>query len=71
MIKQGQIYRVHSKYGRIIHCITTSVNRGKCYTITNKGKGYIRWAEDFAGKELIAEYPTWQEAVNSKEFRNE
>ncbi len=21
--------------------------------------------------ELIAEYPTWQEAVNSKEFRNE
>lgn len=23
------------------------------------------------GDELIAEYPTWQEAVNSKEFNNE
>lgn len=28
-------------------------------------------AEDIKDYELIAEYPTWQEAVNSKEFRNE
>ena len=57
--------------GTRLHCITTKVVRGKCYTITHEGRGYLRWAEDFKNKKLIAEYSTWQEAVNSPEFKGE
>lgn len=71
MIKPGQIYRTNSKMGTRLHCITTKVVRGKCYTITHEGRGYLRWAEDFENKKLIAEYSTWQEAVNSPEFKGE
>lgn len=47
MIKPGQIYRTNIKMGTRLHCITTKVVRGKCYTITHEGRGYLRWAEDF------------------------
>ena len=41
----------------------------KSYVISNEGVGSCRWNSDIGKMEIIAEYPTWQEAVNSKEFK--
>lgn len=70
MIKAGQIY----KNKNLIYAITfvgIGYQRSKqVQVITSNGFTYS-WpyikAERYRGK-LIAEYPTWQEAVNSKEF---
>lgn len=76
MIKAGQIYKKKNTKSRnkdhtTIYVITTPKVRGKVYTINNFGRGALRYAEDFDRKNLIAEYHTWQEAVNSKEFNGE
>lgn len=73
MIKVGQIYKKkniksRNKNHTTIYVITSPKVRGKVYTINNFGRGALRFAEDFDCKDLIAEYPTWQEAVNSPEF---
>lgn len=41
---------------------------GRCYCITQNGTVKYCFLSDFEKYALLAEYPTWQEAVNSKEF---
>ena len=71
MIKVGQIYTKHKQ----ILCVTSilgSVSGLLCYTIDTKGFIYKDFYKDFEkDKRLIAEYPTWQQAVNSPEFKGE
>ena len=70
-IKVGQVYQsVKQKDKRFV---VTSSNEydWKSYVISSEGVGNCRWNSDIGKMELIAEYPTWQEAVNSKEFNNE
>ena len=68
MIKVGQIYKERGTPS--IWAITRCFSRG-CSMINQDGEvtcGYIPYY--FWEKlELIAEYPTWQEAINSKEFK--
>ncbi len=77
-IKEGQIYKRNSgeillitqSYPRIdsvdnLHSTITDL-----YSYISKmGKTGSIHKSVIAGLTLLAEYPTWQEAVNSKEFR--
>lgn len=68
MLKVGQIYfnkRIEVKL------VITFVSEDLCDWVTEEGKtctDKCDWI--LLTGELIAEYPTWQEAVNSKEFNN-
>lgn len=68
MIKAGQIY----KSKNLIYVVTFVVkNKQQVQAITPRGFTF-GWSYSKAqryGGELIAEYPTWQEAINSKEFK--
>lgn len=73
MIKVGQIYTDgENKY--VVTHIWSSVWNSKDYFESINTDGEVRcdnsatYAEQ--NDKLIAEYPTWQEAVNSKEFNN-
>ncbi len=80
MIKEGQIYKRDS--GEVL-LITQSEPRvdsidhlhmtvTDLYSYISKtGKTGSIHQSVILGLNLIAEYPTWREAVNSKEFRNE
>ena len=69
MIKVGQIYFIPYLGGKtVVSWIRNdktefALIRDDGFTFTGSEKDYD-W-------ELIAEYPTWQEAVNSKEFKGE
>lgn len=68
MSKVGQIYQM---YNKDIYFVVTKVlsNHSRVYIIYKDGK------TDFLGNgwiercDLIAEYPTWREAVNSEYFQ--
>jgi hypothetical protein len=68
MIKVGQIYKtayVIRVVKRIIReDLVEFIYKGYKKTSLSGNDFYDIW-----GKDLIAEYPTWQEAVNSKEFK--
>lgn len=66
MIKVGQIYKDEDNFRLVI----TLYSPLDVYGIYNNGSCYYSIKKDFKNYnfELIAEYPTWQEAVNSKEF---
>lgn len=70
-LKVGQIYKDYEGYVLVITAIDQ--NRSKYDVIFNNGEVYYttRWRdfEDYC--DFITEYPTWQEAVNSKEFNYE
>lgn len=71
MIKVGQIYQsIKQKDKRFV---VTSSNKyyWKSYVILSEGVGSCRWNSDIGKMKIIAKYPTWQEAVNSKEFKGE
>ncbi len=69
-IKVGQIYG-HRHAGENIIIVVTKIKvNGIFYCIKNNGTVGCRWRSHFDNYDLIAEYPTWQEAVNSKEFNN-
>lgn len=76
MIKAGQIYKEKElPYWRKHECnvfVISSIDFTACI-IYKDGTVYrgigIKWIKEDC--KLIAEYPTWQEAVNSKEFRDE
>ena len=71
MIKVGQIYAKDKQILCVINIIG-SFSGLLCYTITARGFVYKDFYKDFEkDKKLIAEYPTWQEAVNSKEFNKD
>ncbi len=74
MIKVGQVY-YNADAGRYIVTrlwFDAVVDRCRIDCVYEDGttNDYSTWyAEQY--HELIAEYPTWQEAVNSKEFKND
>lgn len=73
MIKAGQVYK-YTTEPSIRFIVTQDYDYRTRYDyIQNNGctRSYV-WENDLLYKtELIAEYPTWQEAVNSKEFKGE
>ena len=73
MIKVGQIYKeIGTSNKWVVTRVITRYNDVECNMICQDGEAtggfvpYFFWEK----LELIAEYPTWQEAVNSKEFNN-
>lgn len=73
MIKVGQIYST----GLLKWVVTHISDYPKYWAMLIKNDGvvagmYYEKDEDVEKQgKLIAEYPTWQEAVNSKEFKGE
>ena len=71
MIKVGQIYEDTVLKSKIV--ITwIAMDRTKYFMV--RKDGFFFHSNNFDKDEdmvLLAEYPTWQEAVNSKEFNNE
>lgn len=66
MIKVGQIY----SYDLENLFVVTNVDCNGQYIIWDDGSSSYRNIK-INNVELIAEYPTWQDAVNSPEFRGE
>ena len=68
MIKVGQIYQTE----RLEKFAITRVVGKQFHTITPNGitEEFVAHKDIEEYWKLIAEYPTWQEAVNSKEFRD-
>ena len=69
MIKVGQIYQ--TRQGTV--ALVTAYNEEEFFVISKDGSSnrlpIIFSCELETNCKLIAEYPTWQEAVNSKEFK--
>lgn len=65
MIKVGQIY---TNYGKK-YAVTNFED--KVFLINSDGKGQYRTIDAIHRMTLIATYPTWQEAVKSKEFNGD
>lgn len=72
MIKVGQIYKQKDYDTFVVTYINKSKLVSMIYTDGSQRLDFTnslrRFIQDYC--ELIAEYPTWQEAVNSKEFNN-
>lgn len=66
LMKVGQIYKTD---GEIV--VVSFYRKGQIGIIYNDGYVINIFNDIISNAELIAEYPTWQEAVNSKEFRDE
>lgn len=73
MIKVGQIYKQRDNDIFVVTYINNSKLVCMLYTdgsirmdFTDSLNQYIKYRCEF-----LAEYPTWQEAVNSKEFKDE
>lgn len=66
MIRQGQIYKFEKKL-YVVTAFSNYLNR--IHIIQQKGYVDEILAKTVEESELIAEYPTWQQAVNSKEFK--
>ena len=78
MIKVGQVYKVNEDYtSDNLVFIITRIGNETVYFVSNigyaTGRDKILLENDIKDKyiKLVAEYPTWQEAVNSKEFKGE
>lgn len=72
MIKVGQIYKRNSCIYAVCFVGLGYKNSEQVQLINPNGftYGYSLTKFERYGGDLIAEYPTWQEAVNSKEFNN-
>lgn len=70
MVKVGQIYR--HKYFSNIKIVITQENLGGFNIVYTDGslQKSVKVDEFDCSWIFEAEYPTWQEAVNSKEFNN-
>ena len=70
IIKVGQIYKDSGKDLLVITAIDP--HKSKYDVIFNNGETYYttKWQDFETYCEFVTEYPTWQEAVNSKEFKN-
>ena len=66
MIKVGQIYKTD---GEIV--VVSFYRKGQIGIIYNDGYVINIFNDLISNSELIAEYPTWQEAIDSEEFRGE
>lgn len=73
MIKQGQIFKTRDGHLFVVGRIND--DKTVFYAIFYDGSSRRVETDDTIDycnqSELIAEYPTWQEAVNSPEFRGE
>lgn len=71
MIKVGQIY-TYKNQPYVITKVTqeTPYKEGTACCLYQDGYVEELWDVNAAANPLIAEYPTWLEAVNSKEFKN-
>ena len=69
--KGGQIFEHYHGGQRIVICVTgAQTRRTRAYCVIKPdGRTSTRYEGLFENYLLIAEYPTWQEAVNSKEFK--
>ena len=70
MIKVGQIYYSRVLYGKIV--VTFKRADGtEFHAVRDDGYFFIGRCDEIDRNydELIAEYPTWQEAVNSEYFK--
>lgn len=68
-IEVGQIYKHYLTKNKTI---ITYIDSDAVTIVQSNGKSYK--VDDYIidnWYEFIAEYPTWQEAVNSKEFRDD
>ena len=67
MIKVGQIYECIILGGKVV---VTWMREDKTSFNLIRDDGFFFIAKEISSDfKLIAEYPTWQEAVNSKEFK--
>ena len=71
MIKGGKVYQSIKQKDKQFVVTFSNEYDWKSYVISSEGVGSCRWNSDIGKMELIAEYSTWQEAVNSKEFKGE
>ena len=68
MIKVVQIYAL--EIPAVISAVKEIDNTHTLADVIFKdGRTYRLWAEIIEKTKLLAEYPTWQEAVNSKGFK--
>lgn len=67
MIREGQIYQApYTKSKRVVTHVEEDL--GLLYSVNKDGISYACRYDSWRDYKLIAEYDTWQEAVNSKEF---
>lgn len=68
MIKVGQVRRCDS-----LMMVVTGYNKNNSWWegIYNNGLCFCMKGESLRYMPIIAEYPTWQEAVNSEYFKND
>lgn len=67
MIKVGQIYNIPYLGGKVV---VTWIRDDKTDFSLIRDDGFTFTGSDKSDDwKLIAEYPTWQEAVNSREFK--
>lgn len=69
MIKVGQIYLSKKKHTN--GCYFCIIKKVYVYRGVHGVYGYARVNFERYNFKLIAEYPTWQEAVNSEYFKND
>lgn len=65
MIKAGQIYEDNK--GKYV--ITFVFSEENYNAVTSQG--FVFCSNELPTGVLVTEYPTWQEAINSKEFKND
>jgi hypothetical protein len=66
-VKVGQVFLAQNH--RAVHFVITGFNRrGRAYIVYANGNVSQKYTSDVVKCTLLAEYPTWKEAVNSKEF---
>ena len=71
-VKVGQIYSYVDDYSQIeCKICVTFVLRFTAFGISSSGVTYDEGISFYEDLPLIAEYPTWQQAVNSPEFKGE
>lgn len=76
MIKVGQIYKITPSHNSMVIVCTDDLIDGQespldmMTCIFSDGAVQCFRRIDIESMYLLAEYPTWQEAVNSKEFNN-
>lgn len=68
MNKVGQIWRTSNNYKIAVTSEEADFEGEVCIIYSDGCVFQTSEENDFYFHELIAEYPTWQEAVNSKEF---
>lgn len=72
MIKAGQIWKTSSNHKIVVTSTDQEDYKGDVCIIYSNGYAFhTSDKNDFCFHELIAEYTTWQEAVNSKEFNDD